>query len=73
MLGLMAEPKKKESRTHRWNPEILEACEAYIAAQEVAPTEIAVLEAAAREFLAKRGFWPLHKSKGRKSTNGDSE
>lgn len=67
MLGLMAEPKKRVSRTHRWSPEVLEACEAYIASQEVAPTEIAVLEAAAREFLAKRGFWPPQKAKGKKS------
>lgn len=66
MLDVMAEEKrdtaadggKRVSRTHRWNPELLAAVAEYMAAQDVPPTEIATLETAAREFLAKRGFWP---------------
>lgn len=74
MLPLMAEEKsesvgdapKRISRTHRWNPDLLGAIGDYIGAQEVQPTEIATVEAAVREFLAKRGFWPRKARKDRK-------
>jgi hypothetical protein len=53
-----SEQPKRVSRTHRWNPILLDAIEAWIDAQDVAPSEIGFLEAAAKEFLAKRGHWP---------------
>ena len=59
MLGLMADPKKRISLTHRFDPDLIEACGAFIKSQDVPPTETAVMEASLREFLAKRGFWPL--------------
>lgn len=65
-----AESRKRVLRTHRWDPDVLDACADYMAAQEVPPTEIAVLEKAAKEFFEKRGFLPRKKAKARKA-NGD--
>lgn len=53
------ESGKRIAYSHRWNPDILQAVENYRQAQEVAPSQIAVLEKAAIEFLKARGFWPL--------------
>ena len=62
-----AEPRKRVLRTHRWNPDLIEACEAYMVDQEVPPTEIAVLEYALREFLVKRGYLAKPKKSGGKA------
>lgn len=60
-----SEQPKRISRTHRWNPILLDAIEAWIDAQDVAPSEIGFLEAAAKEFLVKRGYWPPKKKNGK--------
>lgn len=70
MLAVMAR-EKRILRTHRWDPEVLAALEAFVSSQDVPPTETAVLEKAAREFLSKRGFWPPKTSTKSRKANGD--
>jgi hypothetical protein len=58
-----AATKQKPNRNgypiHAWMPpDIGEAFNRYLASLEIEPTATAVVTAAIREFLTKRGFWP---------------
>lgn len=77
MIPIMAKDKadtsterKRVTRSNRWDPDLLDAIAEYIADQDVPPNEAAVMEAAVREFLVKRGFWP-RKAKGRPKSDSD--